>query len=57
MTSSDCGAPEGTECANDVDLANTHSSSYIPAVKVIAYTGAVESTPPPPNPVWLTVKV
>ena len=31
--------------------------NYLPAVKVLAYTGPVESTPPPLNPVWLIVKL
>ena len=33
------------------------SQIYLPAVKVLAYNGPVDSTLPPLNPVWLTVKL
>ena len=57
--SSDSGAPEGTELANNADMISNlvQLSSYVPAVKVLANTEPVESTLPPLNPDWLTVKL
>ena len=57
--SSDSGASEGTEHANNADMISNlvQLSSYVPAVKVLANTEPVESTLPPLNPDWLTVKL
>ena len=59
MPSSDCGAPEGTKLESGAYrvIVSHYTFIIIPAVKVLAYTGPVESTLPPLNPVWLTVKL
>jgi len=53
MPSSDCGAPEGTKLESGAYLVivSHHTFIIIPAVKVLAYTGPVENTRPPLNPV------
>ena len=45
MPSSDCGAPEGTKLESGAySIVSHYTFIIIPAVKVLAYTGPVEST-------------